>query len=59
MKVGELIEKLREFDPNENIEMVQYDEHGNYMWWTVDCVERFTDDENSPVTLVAGELVGW
>ena len=61
MKVRELVKQLMDYDMDEDIELVVYDtEHNDdYVWTTIDRVERFIpDDETSPLTIVSGEIVG-
>lgn len=60
MKIGELVEILKKYNPEEDIKRIHYAENGEYYWWRAETFHTIGQDhEESPLTIVTGELVGW
>ena len=57
MKVGELIDLLKKFDADEEIEMIAFEEE-DMLWYEIRGIERFIEeDESSPLTIISGKRI--
>lgn len=54
MKVGELIDKLKEF--NSDREVIVYDSNAGLDYYTSDCFDDYTRDKQLVVFIEAGQL---